>query len=90
MPLLPVMWVVWGLFLLVFIAFKVYVSRISRNEDDQLVLQESSAHLRTEQEAILARVEKAKPIGNTLLGLLSVMTICVAGYYVMDIVRQFK
>jgi hypothetical protein len=90
MSLVPVMWGVWGVFFLVFVAFKVYVSRISRNEDDQLVLQDSSAHLRKEQEAIIARVEKTKPIGNALLGLLSVVTICVAGYYVMDIVRQFK
>jgi hypothetical protein len=90
MPLVPVMWVVWGVLLLVFIAFKVYVSRISRNEDDQLVLQDSSDHLRKEQEVIMARVEKTKPVGNMLLGLLSVMTICVAGYYVVDMVRQFK
>ena len=90
MPSIPLMWVAWGALLLVFIAFKVYVSRISRNEDDQLVLQDSSDHLRKEQEAIHARVKRTKPVGNMLLGLLSVMTIYVAGYYVIDMIRQFK
>jgi hypothetical protein len=90
MSSVPVMWVVWGVLLLVFIAFKVYVSRISQNEDDQLVLHDSSDHVRKEQEAIMAQLEKTKPVGRTLLGLLGVMTIYVAGYYVVDIVHQFK
>jgi hypothetical protein len=90
MPVVPVMWAAWGALLLVFIGFKVYVSRISRNEDDQLTLQDSSNHVRQEQEAIVARLERARPIGHTLLGLLGVMTICVAGYYVVDVVHQFR
>jgi hypothetical protein len=84
------MWVIWGAVFLVFIVFKVYVSRISRNEDDQLVLQDSSDHVRKEQEEIRARMKRVKPIGRTLLGLLSVTTVYVAGYYVVDMVHQFK
>jgi len=84
------MWVVWAVLLIVFIAFKVYVSRLSRNEDDQIVLQDSSNHLRLEQEAIAARLQKTKPVGHAISALFGVMTIYVAGYYVMDMVRQFK
>ena len=90
MPFVPWMWVVWAVLLLVFIAFKVYVSRLSRNEDDQLVLQDSSNHVRAEQEVILARLQKTKPVGNAISALFGVMTLYVAGYYVMDMVRQFK
>lgn len=90
MPVIPIMWGAWGAVLLVFIGFKIYVSRISRNEDDQIVLQDSSDQLRKEQEAIIAQVQKTKPVGRALLGLLSVMTVCVAGYYVVDMIRQFK
>ena len=79
-----------GCFSSVFIAFKVYVARMSRNEDDQLVLQDSSDHLRTEQEAIMAQLQKTRPVGFALLGLLGLTTVYVAGYYVMDMVRQFK
>lgn len=90
MPSVLLLWVAWCALLLAFIAFKIYVSRISRNEDDQLVLQASSDHLRVEQEAIAAQVQKTKPVGRALLGLLGVMTICVAGYYVMDVIHQFR
>jgi hypothetical protein len=90
MSSIPWMWVVWGALLLVFIAFRILVARLSRNEDDQLVLHDSSDHVRREQEEIQARINKTKPLGNALLGLLGAMTVYVAGYYVVDIVRQFK
>jgi hypothetical protein len=90
MPFVPGMWAVWAVSLLVFISFKVYVSRLSRNEDDQLALLDSSNHVRAEQEVILARLQKTKPVGNAIYALFGVMTLYVAGYYLMDMVRQFK
>ena len=90
MPVVPWMWGVWGALFLVFVGFKVYVSRLSRNEDDQLVLHASSDHLRAEQEAMVARLQKTKPVGTSILVLLAVMTLYVVGYYVMDVLRQFK
>jgi len=90
MPSVLLMWVVWGMSFFVFVAFRVYVYRMSRNEDDQLVLQESSAHLQQEQEAIAARLESTKPVGKAILGLFGVMTLYVFGYYVLDMVRQFQ
>jgi hypothetical protein len=90
MPFVPWMWVVWGALFLVFLGFKVYVSRMSRNEDDQLVLQESSSHVLAEQQAIVSRLEKTKPLGTLILCMLGVMSIYIAGYYIMDVVHQFK
>jgi hypothetical protein len=90
MPFVPGMWAVWAVSLLVFISFKVYVSRLSRNEDDQLALLDSSNHVRAEQEVILARLQKTKPVGNAIYALFGVMTLYVTGYYLMDMVRQFK
>lgn len=90
MPSVPLMWSVWVACFLVFIAFRVYVYRASRNEDDQLVLHESSAHLRQEQEAITARLQSSKPVGMAILGVFGAMTLFVLGYYVLDIIRQFQ
>lgn len=90
MSSIPVMWSVWGALFLVFVAFRVYVYNIRRNEDDQLVLHDSSAHLRQEQETITARLQSTKPVGTAILGLLGAMTLFVLGYYVMDVVRQFR
>ena len=63
---------------------------MSRNEGDQIILQDSSNHLREEQAAIMARLQGAKPVGYTILGLLGSMTIYIGGYYLLDMVRQFK
>ncbi|HWE85954.1 MAG TPA: hypothetical protein VG267_13490 [Terracidiphilus sp.] len=84
------MWVIWIALLIVFIGFRVYVSRMSRNEDDHLALQDSSAHLGREQAAIAAQLEGARPVGRAILAVFSAMTIYVAGYYVIDMVRQFR
>ena len=90
MSSVPFMWVAWGLVFLTFVGFRVYVARMSRNEDDQLVLQDSSAHVRKEQEVIMDRLQKTKPVGRAILAVFGVMTLYVAGYYVMDMVRQFR
>jgi hypothetical protein len=90
MPFVPWMFVVWGVLLLGFIAFKVYVSRMSRNEDNQIILQDSFDNLRQEQAAITARLQGTKPVGYTILGLLGAMTIYIFAYYLLDILRQFK
>jgi hypothetical protein len=90
MPVVSWMWVAWGALFLVFVAFKLYVSRMSRNEDDQIILQDSFEHVRAEQAALMARLERTKPVGNAILFLLAAMTIFVLGYYVMDVVRQFR
>lgn len=90
MPFHPWMFGVWGFLLIVFIAFKIYVARMSRNEDDQIVLQDSFDHVREEQAAIMTRLSKAKPVGNAILALLAAMTLYVVGYYALDMINQFK
>ena len=90
MPFVPWMWLVWGALLVSFIGFRIFVSRMSRNEDDQIILQDSFNHLREEQAAIVARLQGAKPVGYAILGLLGAMTLYIAGYYLLDMIRQFK
>lgn len=88
--MLPGIWVVWGLLLLLFLALKVYANRLSRDEDDQLVLDDSFEHVRAEQAAIVARLNKVQPLMRTVVILLCVMTVVVIGYYVFDAIRQFQ
>lgn len=88
--MLPGMWVVWGLLLVLFLALKVYAGRLSRDEDDQLVLDDSFDHIREEQAAIVARLNKVQPLMRIVLVLLCIMTAVVIGYYVMDAIRQFQ
>ncbi len=90
MPFIPAMWTVWGALLLVFAALKLYVSRLSRDEDDQLVLDESFSRLRSEQAVIAAKVNKVQPIEHAVLWVLGAMTLFILGYYVLDMIHQFK
>jgi hypothetical protein len=86
----PVMWAVWGLFVLLTAALKIYTGRLSRDEDDQLILDDAFDHLKTEQAAIVARVNKVQPLTNASMWVAAAATVFVIGYYVWDILTQFK
>ncbi len=90
MPLVAWIWAVWGVSVLLYLSLKIYESRLSRDEDDQLVLDDSFVRIREEQAAIVARVNRVQPLVRAALVLLGVMTLFVIGYYVMDIVHQFQ
>jgi hypothetical protein len=90
MTFVPVMFSVWGALLLLFIALKLYTARLARDEDDQIVLNESSSRMRTEQADIATRVGKIEPLQRIALGLVAAMTLFVIGYYILDIIRQFS
>jgi hypothetical protein len=86
----PVMWMIWGALVLITIALKMYTDRLSRDEDDQLVLADSFEHVKNEQAAIMAKVHKMQPVRNVSLGLSGAMTLFVIGYYALDVINQFK
>ena len=85
-----VMWVVWGVLVVAFAITKVYLMGLSRDEDDQIYLDEAFDHEKKAQEAIVARIGKIQPIQQTLLWLLGAVTLIVVVYYVVDMIRQFQ
>lgn len=90
MTFVPVMFAVWGALILFFLAVRIYVGRVTRDEEDQVLLSDSSNHMKAEQDAIAARVNKLVPLQRVSLILVGVMTLVVIGYYVVDIVHQFS
>ncbi len=88
--LVPVMWSVWGAFVLIVIALKLYTVRLTRDEDDQVILDDSFNNLRAEQADIVARVNKIRPLERTSMWLVVAMTVVVIAYYGIDIMNQFK
>jgi hypothetical protein len=84
------MWITWGALVLIMLALKMYNDRLSRDEYDPLVLAESFEHVKNEQAAILARVNKLAPIRKGVLVLVGAMTLFVIGYYALDVINQFK
>ncbi len=90
MTLVPVMWVLWGAAFFFMIVVSIYASRVTRNEDDQLFLTDSSSNARSEQDSIALRVGKIQPLKRTALVFAIAMTLVVLGYYIFDMIRQFK
>jgi len=86
----PVMWMVWGALVLLMLALKIYNDRITRDEDDQLVLDDAFEHVKNQQAAIIARVNRFAPVRKGVFALVAVMTLFVIGYYALDVINQFK
>lgn len=90
MGFVPLMWALWGAALFFMAAISIYASRLSRNEEDQIFLSDSSSHAKSEQTAIAMRMGKIQPVRRISFALMGAMTLVVLGYYILDMVRQFK
>ena len=90
MTFVPVMWIVWGVLALITASLLIYRSSLTRDEEDQIFLDDSFNQERTAQAAIVAKVNKVQPIVRASEVLVGLATLFVIGYYVMDIVRQFS
>ena len=86
----PVMWSVWGAVVLLLVALKLYSGRLSRDEDDQIILDDSFNHVKSEQAAIIEKVHKIEPIQKATMWVAVAMTLVVIGYYAFDVYSQFK
>jgi hypothetical protein len=86
----PVMWSVWGAFVLLFIVVKIFTERLARDEDSQIFLGDSMEQEKLAQAAIVAKVNKVEPVRKATLALVGAATVFVIGYYVFDIFRQFR
>jgi membrane protein insertase Oxa1/YidC/SpoIIIJ len=84
------MWTIWGVLVAVMMALYVYRSRLTRDEEDQIFLDDSFNHIKAEQTAIMTKVNKIQPVLRIAMGLAGAMTLVVLVYYAIDIFNQFK
>jgi len=71
-------------------AVNLYQSRLARDEEDQIFLSEGFQEERSAQAAIAEKVSKVEPMKRLALWLVGAMTLFVVGYYIFDVIRQFK
>ncbi len=90
MTLVIGLWALWGLLVLIMAAIYLYRSRLTRDEDDQIFLDDSFSHEKSAQEAIAAKVDKIQPWLTTFIWLTVAVTITIIGYYFWDVYTQFK
>ena len=85
-----VMFSVWGLLALITTALFVYRNSLTRDEDDQIYLDEAFDHEKAAQEAIIAKVNRIEPTFRLSLWLVGAATALVVLYYAWDVIAQFK
>jgi hypothetical protein len=90
MSLVPVMWSVWGALILIMAVLYLYRSSLTKDEEDQIFLDDSFNHEKNAQAAILEKVHKIQPLLTGALVLTGLATLFVIGYYVVDVINQFK
>jgi hypothetical protein len=79
------MWTVWGVLVLILAALYVYRSKLTQDEDDQLILDDSFDNVKNQQAEIVAKVNRLQPVLRIFLWLLAAATVFILGYYIRDI-----
>ena len=74
--------VLWAVITAALIIVLIYRSTLTLHEDDQLFLDESTANIRAEQEALLRRMGKITPVVNILMVLSGLLILVMAGMWV--------
>ena len=85
MTFVPVMWTVWSAIVVLTAGLYIYRSNLTRDEEDQIFLDDSFDHEKIQQAAIVARVQKIEPLVRMAKWLVAAMTAVVLIYYVRDI-----
>ena len=85
-----VLWSVWAAFALFMAVMYIYRSSLTRDEEDQIFLDDSFDHEKAEQAAISARVAKVEPWVRISHWLLGAMSLVVVAYYARDIMLQLN
>ena len=90
MTFVPIMWSLWGAFVVLMLSLHIYRSSLEKNEDDQIFLDDSFEHERTAQLMIVAKVHKIEPALRVLKWMAVAMTVVVVIYYIRDIMVQLN
>jgi hypothetical protein len=82
------MWTVWSELVVFMAAIYIYRSNLTKNEEDQIFLDDSFSHEQAEQAVIASKVAKVEPMVRIARWLVAGMTVIVIAYYVRDIMLQ--
>jgi hypothetical protein len=84
------MWSVWAGLVVIMAGLFLYRSRLTKDEEDQIFLDDSFSHEKNAQAAIIAKVNKIQPILRAAMWVVGAATLFVVGYYIIDVFNQFK
>jgi hypothetical protein len=78
------MLIVWGIVTGIFLILLFYRSTLTRQEDDQLFIDESSSSRATEQSQLIAKVNKINPLVKLVGATSGLMILAIAGLSTLD------
>lgn len=84
-----VVWTVWGLLAVALLGLMIYRGQVTRNEEDQLFLDDANGFEIREQGEILRKVKRIEPVIRLFGGVEGLLTIGIVGFYLVDAFRQF-
>jgi hypothetical protein len=90
MTFVPVMWTIWAALVVISSVLYLYRSRLSRDEDTQVFLDDSFNEEKAAQEAIVAKVNKIQPALHLALWFLAAATIVVIVYYILEFIHRLS
>jgi hypothetical protein len=82
MTFVPIMWSVWSALVVIMAGLHVYRLALTKDEDTQVILDDSFERQKAEQAAIVARVNRVEPVLKVTQWLVAAMTVVVIAYYV--------
>jgi anaerobic C4-dicarboxylate transporter len=90
MAFVPVMWTIWGALVVVTFALFVYRTKLTRDEENQIFLDDCFEQERAAQEAIVAKVNKIEPALRVSSWIVAAATLFVIVYYILDIINKLR
>lgn len=85
-----VMWSVWAAFVVFLAVLYIYRSGLTRDEEDQVFLDDSFQQEKAQQAVIIARVNRIEPLIRVFRWLVIAMSAVVVVYYIRDIMVQLN
>ncbi len=90
MSLLVILLVAWAGLTTVLVLLLIYRSTLSMHEDDQLFLDEAQAHMRTEQEENLRKMQRVAPLVRLFGAASGLLILAIAGLWIYQGLTQVQ
>jgi len=90
MQTMPILLMIWGGIAVVLLILLAYRGTLTRYEEDQLFLDDANKHHELEQTAILTKLERIRPFVRLTIGAEALMTVCIVGIFIWDMVQKLS